>query len=142
MTCHDMTEFMDDWNDHTIRRNTSRNTIGGIPVDLYEIPKYHGERIKNLITNFYVFVCINVIYTYTIGYCDQSVRLNAHLWADCMQRNSHDPPDFFPASFGCRAKRILFHKFGMGTGDIKHSNCKNIYLRLCHEMEQYSYCYD
>ena len=77
-----------------------------------------------------------------IGYCDQSVRLNAHLWADCMQRNSCDPPDFFPASFDFRAKRILFNKFGMGTGDINHSNCKNIYLQLCHEMEQYSYCYD
>ena len=77
-----------------------------------------------------------------IGYCDQSVRLNAHLWADCMQHNSCHPPDFFPASFDFRAKRILFNKFGMGTGDINHSNCKNIYLQLCHKMEQYSYFYD
>lgn len=50
-----MMEFMDDWNDHTIRRNTSRNTIGGIPV---EMPERHGETIKTSITKFDVFACI------------------------------------------------------------------------------------
>ncbi len=54
-----MKEFMDDWNDHSIRRNTIRNTIGGIPVDLYEMPERHGETmisLFNIPSKFNVFM--------------------------------------------------------------------------------------
>ena len=38
---HDLEEFIDDWNNHLIRRS-SHNTVSGRPNDLYCLPFLHG----------------------------------------------------------------------------------------------------
>ena len=40
----DMKEFVFDWNNHPIR-HSAHSTIGGVPVDLYDMPQQNGKYI-------------------------------------------------------------------------------------------------
>ncbi len=93
-----MSEFLDDWNNHYIRKNkhTCRNVPCGRPADLYE--------------SFLVYIQCTIYYFYNvIGAVDCIVEADPRIWATAMMTLSTEPLPLCPPEFSENA--LLFLKW-------------------------------
>lgn len=106
----DLQEFVQDWNEHPLRKNNRVSSPHGCPNDIYDIPSLYGTS-------------------------DQSQPFDTALWARCMLQESTPAPPLCSPTMESLAEAILCVTLRLGTQDITHSNCYSIYLKLVHSFE-------
>ena len=59
--------------------------------------------------------------------------MDAYVWAQCMF-DSETAPSLCPATFRSAVDRVLQGLLGMSIDDVTHNNCRNVYLKVVHQM--------
>ena len=62
------------------------------------------------------------------GKQDQLKNVDAYLW------ESEPAPRLCPAPFRSTVDQVLQELLGMSIDDVTHKNCRNVYLKVVHQM--------
>ena len=118
----ELNKFQVYWNTHKIRKS-SRDTIDGIPNDLYEMPSYYGKCEFNLQQLNNIILCI--------GAEDYTQPISSGLWSTAMSTKSKVPEATYSIDFYERSARLIEDNFGIDLHrDINFENCIEVYVYL------------
>lgn len=115
----DLSEFVEDWNNHPIRRNYT---------PLTDVLLIFTTCPHCMVSACYIHDCCGM-HPFS-GKEDKSQTFDTTLWALGMASESRGPPPLCPVPFKRTASRILRNKMHLNLADITHNNCRSIYIRL------------
>ena len=69
------------------------------------------------------------------GAQDHKQSFDVALWLKCMREKSNHPPKLVPDDFQESATVVLYSFLGLSLSNISHNNCRNIYLKLVHVIQ-------
>jgi len=121
---HEVNEFVEQWNSHRIRQSGS-DCIGGIPDDLYDMPRYYGQHFVYCMHN--VWIPFGLL---TTGVEDYLKPVDGNVGIQAMLDESVGMPAFYPDWFGKLADKDLMESWGIKREDMAPENCKSVYVNL------------
>ncbi len=123
----EVSEFVQYWNTHRIRKTRNAECPGGRPVDLFEMPNYYGIVLYCHRSGTYSLITFTIYYA-GVHNCLKPLNPRIYLYAASQTKR---PPPFYDSEFFNRCNALTQARFNVDLfKDVTPTNCISLYKYL------------